>query len=671
MRIHSGFGLMRFNHALLWLLVAGWLVCPLQAVDRHLTPGIEELYRLDRLAEFKGSLKVASVSSYDRTGGNNDGFGGEYSFVRKEENGLVLADLQGPGVIYRIWTPTPTDDLMEFFFDGEPQPRIQVKFREIFTGTHPVFERPLVGFGAGGFYSYVPLTYEKSCKVLIRANRMRFYQINYATYPLGTGIKTFSEEIGPQQRNHIEKAKSLFGSAGKDISSYVIPNGVKSELISTKVALNPGEVTKLWEIQRPGRIVGIRIKPAAVLAGKMRDVILRAYWDGDAAPAILVPAGDFFGYAWGEPAMQSLLVGTANNVSYCYFPMPFDKSARLELYSEPGVERGRVVEAEIVFAPRGREENEGKFYALWRRENPTTQGKPFTFIDTGGQGHLVGVVHQAQGLQAGNTYFFEGDDQTTIDGELVIHGTGSEDFYNGGWYDVPGRWETRRSFVLSGCLAYKKHLGRTGGYRIFLGDTYSYGQSLRQTIEHAPTHNDLLTDYTAVTYLYSRQRPTCDFQLPPAEQRVVSDPNRIVFAAGWNVPIHAFSLEKATLTKQEIRLPDEKRVRFISLRGMDQEAFGPHLISFICELPSAGTYRIALDVLKGPEQGKVQLFLDEAPVAPEVDLYSPSRRVSAEYFGTLTLDGGPNNLMFKLVGRNEKSNGLGFDLINIICERTD
>ena len=24
-------------------------------------------------------------------------------------------------------------------------------------------------------------------------------------------------------------------------------------------------------------------------------------------------------------------------------------------------------------------------------------------------------------------------------GELVIRGTGSEDFFNGGWYDVPGR----------------------------------------------------------------------------------------------------------------------------------------------------------------------------------------------------------------------------------------
>jgi len=77
----------------------------------------------------------------------------------------------------------------------------------------------------------------------------------------------------------------------------------------------------------------------------------------------------------------------------------------------------------------------------------------------------VGSILQAQGIEPGNTFFFEGDEQVTIDGELSIHGTGSEDSFNGGWYDVPGRWDGRFSLPLSGCLDYKKPLGRTGGYR--------------------------------------------------------------------------------------------------------------------------------------------------------------------------------------------------------------
>ncbi len=649
-------------------------LCHCAAASRageRIVPGIEELYRLDRLAMFRESVEVASVSSYDRTGGNNDGFGGQYSFVRKEKDGLVLADLKGPGVIYRIWTPTPTDDVMEFYFDGEAEPRIQVTFRGIFMGKHPAFERPLVGYGAGGFYSYVPLPYEKSCKVFVRAKRIQFYQINYATYPEGMGIETFSVQPTSVQRRHLEKAKTVFGSAGKDVSAYVAPESSPIETVATKVALEPGKAATLFEINRPGRIVGIRLGSAESLAGKARDIVMRAYWDGDSQPAIASPAGDFFGYAWGEPAMKSLLIGTADDTNYCYFPMPFDRSARIELYAEPGLDKSVTVDAEVLFAPVARRENEGKFYALWRRENPTTKGKPFTFIDTKGRGHLIGAVQQSQAFETGGTYYFEGDDQTTIDGELVIHGTGSEDFYNGGWYDVPGRWETRRSFVLSGCLAYKKHLGRTGGYRIMLGDAYAYRESILQTIEHAPTNNDQLNDYCGVTYLYSQERPTCSFALPAAERRIVLDPERIVFATWWNVPIYSFSLRNATLAKEGATF-DGREVRFLSMRAKDNAMFGPHSICFTCELPAAGTYRVTLDVVKGPEQAKVQVFRDEAPVGPEVDLFDAARQPARGiHVGTLDFEQGPNNLMFKLVGKNAQSEGLGFDLTSIVCERVD
>ena len=640
--------------------------------DDNTSPGIEELYRLDRLAVLRESIEVASQSSYDRTGGNNDGFGGEYSYVRKEDGGLVLVDLKGPGVVYRIWTPTPTDDVMEFYFDGSSEPAIKVKFREMLMGGHPVFVRPLVGYGAGGFYSYVPLPYEKSCKILIRAERIQFYQINYAAYPKETAIKTFSPKASDEYRRHLEKAMRLFDSCGADISSYSAPPDSKIELLSSRKTLKPGEAVTVFEVDRPGRIVGIRMGPAEAFAGKGRDIVLRAYWDGEKEPAILSPAGDFFGYAWGEPAMKSLLIGTADGTNYCYYPMPFDKSARIELVSQQESNAKQItVETEVVFAPIGRRDNEGKFYAIWRRENPTTKGEPFTFISTEGRGHIVGCIQQSQGFESGNTYFFEGDDQTTIDGKLVIHGTGSEDFYNGGWYDVPGRWEARRSFPLSGCLGYKKHLGRTGGYRLFLGDAYAYRKSILQTIEHAPTGNELLNDYCGLTFLYSQERPTCEFKLPEVGDRKVIDLKRIVFATWWNVPIYAFSFRDTTLTRAGEKF-DGKDVRFLSMKASGNDWFGHHFICFTCELPAAGKYKVSIDVIKGPGQGKVQLFMDEAPVGPIVDMYAEERQhAPSEYIGTLDLNEGPNNLLFKLVGKEERSEGLGLDLTGIVCERAD
>ena len=82
---------------------------------------VEMLSRLDLLPTYKQFVKVGSVSSYDRKGGNDDGFDGTYSFIRKEASGLVIADLSGPGVVTRIWTPTPSDDIIEFYFDGDDE----------------------------------------------------------------------------------------------------------------------------------------------------------------------------------------------------------------------------------------------------------------------------------------------------------------------------------------------------------------------------------------------------------------------------------------------------------------------------------------------------------------------------------------------------------------------
>ena len=640
----------------------------LEAND-HWVLGMEELHRLDLLPRLKPSVYVGSVSSYDRTGGNDDGFSGKYSFVATEGDALVIADLEGPGIIYRIWTPTPTDDRIEFYFDGEKQPRINVGFRDLFLGKELPFVAPLAGYGAGGFYSYVPLPFRKSCKVLMRAKRVQFYQINYARYPDEAPISTWQKAFSDEYRRHQEKAAALIASSGSDISKHVLPAGVTPTTHRANISLKPGATVTLFETNTPGRICGLRMAPAAALAGKSRNLLLRIRWDDDKQPAVLCPAGDFFGYAWGQPAMKSLLVGTAAGVCYSYFPMPFDKSAKIELISTatngPAVE----VRAEVVHAPVARTAGEGKFYAHWRRENPTTKGRPFTFVQTQGAGHVVGCILQAQGMVSGNTHFFEGDDETAIDGQTTIHGTGSEDFFNGGWYDVPGRWEKRLSFPLSGCLGYQKPLGRTGGYRLMLGDAYSFRKSIRQTIEHAPTQNSLQTDYCAVTFLYLRKPPTFNQTLPSRDARKVADFERIVYNPSWALPIHAFTFRGATITRMDEKI-DGQKVSFLRFQAEKPDWVGAPFIALTCQIPAAGKYTVSIAAVKGPEQAQVQLFQNEASAGPAVDLYAPQRaRSDLLALGTLALEEGPANLMFKLVGKNEQSSGLGLDLVTIQCEK--
>jgi hypothetical protein len=379
--------------------------------------------------------------------------------------------------------------------------------------------------------------------------------------------------------------------------------------------------------------------------------------------------GDFFGYSWGEPASQSLLFGTSNGTNYCYFPMPFERSARIELVSERTSGPPLEVHAEVTVASLAKAKDEGRFYALWKRENPTREGQPFTYLKTNAEGHVVGTILQEQGKAPGSTEFFEGDDQVIIDGELAIPGTGSEDSFNGGWYDVPGRWDGRASYPLNGCLDYKKHLGRTGGYRLLITDAYSFKQSIDYTIEHGPAGNLIPTDNVSVTFLYAKNRPTADLSVPEVSLRGVADPEKFAMAPGWSVPIHSFSLENATLSKQTETI-DGKEVRYLSFRATGEDIFGSHHISFICDVPAAGRYKMGLQALQGPDQAVLQMFRDDMPFGDPVNLYAQKRQLSPELpLGILDMKKGDNLLFLHLIRKNALSSGLGLDLVQIIFEK--
>ncbi|MCJ7682502.1 MAG: DUF2961 domain-containing protein, partial [Candidatus Aminicenantes bacterium] len=296
--------------------------------------GIDELCRLDLLPVMRQSVEVGMISSYDRTGGNDDGFSGKYSFIRKEDDGLVIADLEGPGMITRIHTPSPTEDIIEFYFDGESSPRIRRKITELFEGTQSPFLSPLVGSGVGGNYSYVPLTYRHSCKVLVRAERVRFYQINYARYPDDADIQTYEDPPSTDFLNRLEETGAIIDRAGTDISNHLVPEGTELNVKTARKILEPGGTQTLFQTTKAGRIVGLRLGPASAFSGNERDILLKIYWDGSEEPALDGPVGDIFGYSFGDPAVRSLFLGTSDDVNYLYFPMPFQDSARIDLVSE-------------------------------------------------------------------------------------------------------------------------------------------------------------------------------------------------------------------------------------------------------------------------------------------------------------------------------------------------
>ncbi|MBE9664456.1 glycoside hydrolase family 172 protein [Mucilaginibacter myungsuensis] len=582
------------------LVVYGLLtVCAAQAQKREINT-LTELDKLGNIADlpkYWDRTTVHQFSSYDRTDNNDDGFSGKYSFIRKETDGsLVIFEAEGNGVINRIWTPTPTNDTLDLYFSGATKPQYSIRFSDLYNGKVSPFVSPLAGNELGGFYSYMPIPYKDGCKVVFRGKKLEFYQIQYRTYQTDDQVVNFDPKLPG-----LGAALAKLDGAWKD---PMTAPGVSLK-VSTK--LTPGKTFVLADLKKPGRITGIKLHHSDLYRGLNKNILIKMTWDGE-RPAVYMPVADFFGYAFGKESMQSVLLGSANNINYCYFPMPFARSAKIELIyrQQSGIDQKPIdVEAELFVAGQPyNAKTEGKFYAQWNPEKHTTAGKPHVFLEGNGKGHYVGTILQAQGLEPGMTLFFEGDDVTRIDGELRMHGTGSEDYFNGGWYALLDRWDTKMSLPLHGSLDYSLPFARTGGYRLFIADKMPFEKSIIHTIEHGPEQNNKPGDYTSVAFYYAPKAITTDQPVPTDDlvrvripDTLMVYPQLIKYSVGGGVKIEGHILHSTNGGQVKIDLSD---------------------------LPK-GSYKLYADIEKTPDGATVSIWQRQKMINGSFSFYADKR----------------------------------------------
>lgn len=539
---------------------------------------VDLLKRLDQLPAYRHDQLIEQESSYDRTGGNDDGFSGKYSYIRKENGNLVLAEFEGPGVLNRFWTPTPTEDSLYFYFDGEKEPRLKIKFMDLFSGEVYPFVKPVVGNEIGGYYSYIPIPFQKSLKIVFQGDHIMFHQIQYRKMP-GVKVESWTGNFSESDRQLLSEVSRVWADISPTVNSYTAGLSSDAKVEETTFTIEPGQETLFFEKGTGGRIVGFEIDGGTAFEGLYKDVILSATWDNEAVEAIHAPLADYFGYAFGSPAMRSIVMGRQGTTNYSYLPMPYDQSATMKLIYEKreDVQQTPIsVTARVHYNDNAREAtNEGKLYTVWRREKPEI-GEFYTFLETAGKGHYVGTVHHAQGLRPGMTLFWEGDDTTYVDGKMRLHGTGSEDYYNGGWYALLDRWDRGISMPIHGSLDYSLPMARTGAYRFFLSDKMPWEKEIYHGMEHGEVGNDFPVDYASVAFYYGDQ-PLKERMEPAEHLREVYLPTTHIYFP---------QLMEVTL---------DRGIQAILDRGLMLTSFGQGMARVMLTDVPEGKYRVLLN----------------------------------------------------------------------------
>src|SRR5262245_30612177 len=106
---------------------------------------LHQLTDLDRLTRSQSGYKGGLFSSWDRNSKTHWGANGDAGqYLRIEPNGeAVMMDIDGPGVIYRVWSANPMGKL-RVYLDGASTPSFEWNFSDLFDGKLSPFIKPLV-----------------------------------------------------------------------------------------------------------------------------------------------------------------------------------------------------------------------------------------------------------------------------------------------------------------------------------------------------------------------------------------------------------------------------------------------------------------------------------------------------------------------------------------------
>ena len=138
------------------------------------------------------------------------------------------------------------------------------------------------------------------------------------------------------------------------------------------VPVDPGQTATVLDVQGAGVVTHIWFTINSPDPMHLKNLVLRAWWDGESAPSVEVPIGDFFGLGLGEYFLyQSALLAVAPMKALnAYFKMPFASAARITVTNE-GPQRVRSLYFAIDYVtlpslPDGL----GRFHAQYRQAAP-------------------------------------------------------------------------------------------------------------------------------------------------------------------------------------------------------------------------------------------------------------------------------------------------------------
>jgi Protein of unknown function (DUF2961) len=255
--------------------------------------------------------------------------------------------------------------------------------------------------------------------------------------------------------------------------------------------------------------------PAQQSADVLSNARIQISFDGQ--QTVDAPLGEFFGDGLGLYPVKALMYGVdpASKQFSAWWPMPYLRGFTVKLYNgssetltsgQSAVTSAPERAAAAGLSPAGQT---GYFHATSNLSH-TTQGYDHLDLAASGWGKFVGVTSTNRGDPGYGRSYMEGNERVYVDGSRTpqITGTGTEDFYEGGWYFNNGPFSNpingnpaQEDSTYVGCES-----DCIGAYRLWLADAVTFNDGINFGIEHGPFDN-VPAVYGSTAYWYGRSQP--------------------------------------------------------------------------------------------------------------------------------------------------------------------
>ncbi len=502
-------------------------LCAVVAAQPPVIPvGMDAYRQWARWAYQRIGARAYMRSTYDRSGGNERADASHFLYQEADDFNVSL-DLEGPGILYFVrynhWHGSPwhyevdhVDHVVQETTTADPlHPAQGSTFLPVLS-----FPKPLAWTWAdtkGADLSWIPIGFAQSLRM---AYSRTFYGTGYYIYDQFVPGAKLSRPITPWNAEPPDAdVLQLVGLAGSDLAPAGT-DGIQER--SGKVHVVASGAVPVWSEPRGAQMVrAIEFSVPRAQALDFSSVRLRVTWDGRAEPSVDAPIGLFFGAGvlYNRDNREYLVKSFPMVVRYgadrvylsCYFPMPFFRSARLELVGA-GVAVGDV-EWKVRTAPYRDGLNQvGYFHATYKDHATPEPGRDLVLLDTtktegGGNwsGSFVGTSFIFSHAAVLNT--LEGDPRFFFDDSRTpqAQGTGTEEWGGGGDYWGGENMTLPFAGHPAGAKSAQAAVGEEdkieSAYRFLLADLMPFGRNARIQLEHGGV-NESTQHYETVAYWY-------------------------------------------------------------------------------------------------------------------------------------------------------------------------